>query len=58
MKTGTIYLADISTGSIFKAAKDEEGMYQVLDMVPPELCLPPVVSQNEVPVAPQDETNP
>ena len=58
MKTGTIYLADISTGSIFKAAKDEEGMYQVLDLVPPELCLPPVVSQNEVPVAPQDVTNP
>lgn len=50
MKTGTIYLADINTGSIFKATKDEEGMYILLDMIPPEayIYIPPTVSENEV----------
>jgi len=51
MKTGTYYLVDISTGSIYKAIKNEDQSYTRSELVPPEayaVPVPIVVSGNAV----------
>ncbi len=37
MRTGTYYLADIRTGSLYKASRDDDGIFSRGDLVNPEL---------------------
>lgn len=50
MRTGTFYLADINTGSLYKGIRSEEGEYSCGELIPPEAYAPPapVVSENVV----------
>lgn len=52
MRTGTFYLADINTGSLYKGIRSEKGEYSCGELIPPEAYAPPApapdVSENMV----------
>lgn len=47
MKTGTIYLADIYDGSLYKGLRDEVGAISRGDLIPPEQYVPIVIPDLE-----------